>query len=88
MFKIILYSHEPSCYFQRQFFQLLLKDGTVSVPYLPPIFKEVLPKNLFGGVLVVQHLGEEQRHLLCRQAKLHLLTCMSKARGKTMFLFQ
>ena len=43
--------------------------------YLPPVLKEVLPEDRLGGVLVVQHLGEEHCHLLGCQAQLHLLTC-------------
>lgn len=42
--------------------------------YLPPVFKEVLAKDVFGGVLVVQHLGEERGHLLCTRTQHEGLT--------------
>lgn len=52
--------------------------------YLPPVCKEVLPEDFFGGVLMVQHLGKEHRHFLRGQAQLHLLTCRNTSTTATL----
>lgn len=51
--------------------------------YLPPIFIEVLPEHCLSGVLMVQHLGKEQRHFFSSQTQLHLLTCTYRHKNIT-----
>jgi len=41
--------------------------------HLSPVFEEVLPEHVLGGVLVIEHLGEESGHLFGRRVQFHLL---------------
>lgn len=49
--------------------------GCASSPHLPPVLEEVLPEDVLGGVLVIQHLGKKRSDLLGRRLQLHRLTC-------------
>lgn len=40
------------------------EQGCFVYTYLPPVFEEVLTEHIFSGVLMIQHLGEEQSHFL------------------------
>lgn len=65
-----------------RFFFFFLQNGQdlwpSFLPYLSPVFKEVLPEHLLSGVLMVQHLGKEQCHLFSCRSQLHLLTCTQR----------
>lgn len=54
-----------------------------SSPHLPPVLKEVLPEDVLGGVLMIQHLGKKCSYFLSRRIKFHRLTC--KCRKKITF---
>ena len=57
--------------------QVKVRSGmakTKLTSHLSPVFEEVLPEDVLGGVLVVQHLGEEGGYLLSRRVQFHLLT--------------
>lgn len=55
--------------------------------YLPPVFKEVLPEHVLGGVFMVQHLGKEQCHFLSCQTQFHLLTCTYRNTSTSLTIF-
>lgn len=52
---------------------------------LSPVFEEVFAKDVLGGVLVLQHLGEECGHLFSFGTQLHVLTW--KCPGRTFCQF-
>lgn len=41
--------------------------------HLPPVLKEVLPEDLLGCVLVVQHFGKKRGNLFSGSAEFHQL---------------
>jgi hypothetical protein len=53
---------------------MLWKGENEAAPHLSPVFEEVLPEDVLGGVLMIQHLSEESGYLLSRRAQFNLLT--------------
>lgn len=48
--------------------------------HLPPVLEEVLSEDVFGCVLVIQHLGEKRGNLFSRSGKFHRLAYKKKSK--------
>lgn len=57
---------------------VLNQKATPKENYLSPVFEEVFPKYVLGGVFMVQHLWKERCHLLGIRTELHVLSCWEK----------